>query len=90
MNHFIDKKFECIDCGDVFIFSALEQEYYRDNGFKNTPHRCPSCREKNSGSPALKVHLAKCKKCGGRALLNFQPVNPKAVECLYCRKARLF
>lgn len=89
MEYLTDMEIECINCGVLFIFSTLEQEYYQENGFKKIPHRCPTCREKKSGKSALKVHLAKCKKCGERALLNFEPANPKTVECFSCRKTRM-
>jgi hypothetical protein len=35
----------CIDCGNSFIFSKGEQDFYKSKGFKN-PTRCPDCRAK--------------------------------------------
>lgn len=34
----------CRDCGEPFIFSAGEQEFYAQKGFLNNPVRCPACR----------------------------------------------
>ena len=33
----------CADCGQEFVFSASEQQFYADRGFSD-PRRCTSCR----------------------------------------------
>jgi CxxC-x17-CxxC domain-containing protein len=33
----------CADCGQEFMFSASEQQFYTDRGFSD-PRRCPTCR----------------------------------------------
>ena len=40
-----DKKIKCIDCGEEFVFTAGEQEFYKQNGFENEPKRCKPCRD---------------------------------------------
>lgn len=40
-----DIKIICKDCGKEFIFTAGEQEFYKEKGFSN-PVRCKDCREK--------------------------------------------
>lgn len=40
-----DKELVCQDCNTPFIFSARDQEFYENNGFKE-PKRCKSCRDK--------------------------------------------
>ena len=40
-----DKPLICEDCGQEFIFSIGEQEFYLEKGFENTPKRCPNCRK---------------------------------------------
>src|ERR1041385_6588035 len=40
-----DKALTCRDCGAEFIFSAGEQEFYRQKGFENVPTRCKPCRD---------------------------------------------
>lgn len=37
------KELKCVDCGEVFEFSAEEQEFYAGRGFSE-PKRCPACR----------------------------------------------
>ena len=37
------KHIVCVECGEVFEFTANEQEFYQKNGFKE-PRRCKSCR----------------------------------------------
>lgn len=39
-----DKTIVCKDCGNEFIFSAGEQEFYAQKGFENEPVRCKKCR----------------------------------------------
>ena len=41
-----DKKIICKDCGEEFIFSVREQEFYQQQGFENDPVRCKACRDK--------------------------------------------
>ena len=46
-----DKTLVCKECGNEFIFSAGEQEFYAEKGFVNEPQRCKACRDarKNAG-----------------------------------------
>ncbi|MDO5040341.1 zinc-ribbon domain-containing protein [Clostridium sp.] len=39
-----DKVIKCRDCGEEFVFSVGEQEFYKEKGFTNEPVRCPACR----------------------------------------------
>lgn len=39
-----DKTIACVDCGSDFVFTAGEQEFYKEKGFENEPKRCPDCR----------------------------------------------
>ena len=41
---FTDKTLVCKECGEEFLFSASEQEFYAEKGFQNEPARCPHCR----------------------------------------------
>lgn len=40
-----DKTIVCKDCGKEFIFTANEQQFYKDHGFENEPVRCKECRD---------------------------------------------
>ena len=35
-----DKILRCKDCGNEFVFTAGEQEFYAEKGFVNEPQRC--------------------------------------------------
>ncbi len=39
-----DKTLTCRDCNQEFVFTAGEQEFYKEKGFENEPVRCPDCR----------------------------------------------
>ena len=39
-----DKKIICKDCGNKFVFTVGEQEFYKEKGFDNDPVRCADCR----------------------------------------------
>jgi CxxC-x17-CxxC domain-containing protein len=38
-----DRNLTCADCGQEFVFTARDQEFYAGRGFSE-PRRCPSCR----------------------------------------------
>jgi CxxC-x17-CxxC domain-containing protein len=38
-----DKTLTCADCGQQFVFTASEQDFYAQRGFTE-PRRCQSCR----------------------------------------------
>ena len=41
-----DRTIVCKDCGEEFIFSVRDQEFYEEMGFANEPVRCKACRDK--------------------------------------------
>lgn len=41
---YTDRELTCRDCGQTFMFTAGEQEFFASRGFQNDPSRCPSCR----------------------------------------------
>src|SRR5258705_5437443 len=41
---FQDKTLTCKDCGQEFIWTAGEQEFYASRGLQNPPSRCPADR----------------------------------------------
>lgn len=41
-----DKTLICEECGQEFVFTAGEQEFYKEKGFDNEPKRCKDCRDK--------------------------------------------
>jgi len=40
-----DKTLICKDCGNEFIFTEGEQEFFKEKGFENDPVRCAECRK---------------------------------------------
>lgn len=49
-----DKKIVCKDCGQEFIFTVGEQQFYAEKGFTNEPVRCKECRAKHKAERAAK------------------------------------
>lgn len=44
-NKMSDKTLVCRDCGQEFVFTTGEQEFYKEKGFTNEPTRCAACRK---------------------------------------------
>src|SRR2546428_9906141 len=44
-----DQTLYCRDCGQEFVFTVGEQEFYASRGLTNSPSRCPSCRAARKG-----------------------------------------
>jgi CxxC-x17-CxxC domain-containing protein len=40
-----DRHISCVDCGEDFVFTAGEQDFYRQKGLTNAPTRCKRCRD---------------------------------------------
>ena len=81
-----DRTLICKDCGNEFIFTAGEQEFYAAQGFENEPLRCKECRiaRKNAGRPPREMHVAICASCGTEARVPFQPREDRPVYCSEC------
>lgn len=84
-----DKTLKCKDCGNDFIFTVGEQEFYAERGFQNEPQRCKNCRDqrKNNGKPARELFTTTCVRCGGEARVPFHPSNERPVYCSKCYEA---
>lgn len=88
-----DEELVCRDCGETFVFTAGEQEFFASRGLLNKPSRCPSCRaarRANGGSAARgdrgprQYHVATCSNCGQEARVPFVPRGDKPVYCSAC------
>jgi CxxC-x17-CxxC domain-containing protein len=83
-----DKTIKCVDCGNDFVFTAGEQEWYAEKGLTNEPKRCPDCRRaKKAQRENREIHIAVCAQCGGEARVKFEPREDKPVYCDACYKA---
>jgi hypothetical protein len=41
---FEDRQMTCADCGEGYVWSAADQEFYKKNGYEQ-PKRCKPCRQ---------------------------------------------
>lgn len=89
---FEDKTLLCKDCGQEFVFTAGEQEFYSSRGFQNEPSRCKHCRDLkksqfNGGSSERRqreMYDAVCADCGRETKIPFKPRLDKPVYCSDC------
>ena len=85
-----DKTLVCKDCGNEFIFSAREQEFYAEKGFQNEPARCKDCRNakksqrNNSADNNREMYDVVCAECGKETKVPFKPRLDKPVYCSQC------
>ena len=54
MSEYQDKTIKCCDCGQEFVFTAGEQQFYAEKGFTNEPKRCKACRDAKKAAIAKK------------------------------------
>ncbi len=87
-----DKILTCRDCGQEFVFTSGEQEFYAQKGFSE-PSRCAGCRaaRKNSrgessfgGSRGREMFPAVCAQCGKQTEVPFEPRGDRPVYCSDC------
>ena len=76
-----DKTLVCKECGQEFVFTAGEQEFYAERGFQNEPQRCKACRDarKNAARGPREYFTAVCAACGGEARVPFEPKSDRPV-----------
>jgi CxxC-x17-CxxC domain-containing protein len=92
---FEDKTLVCKDCGEEFVFTAGEQEFYAEKGFENEPTRCKACRmsrkaQRGAGGGVRQMHRATCANCGVECEVPFQPTGDRPVYCRDCFQSRRF
>jgi CxxC-x17-CxxC domain-containing protein len=89
---FQDKTLTCRDCGQEFVWTAGEQEFYASRGLQNPPSRCPADRaarragqgQGGAGAGPREMFTATCSNCGNEARVPFQPRGDKPVYCSSC------
>lgn len=85
-----DKTLICKDCGNEFVFTAGEQEFYAEKGFTNEPTRCKDCRNarkasRNGGDRGQRqMYDAVCAECGRPCKVPFEPRGDRPVYCSDC------
>jgi CxxC-x17-CxxC domain-containing protein len=94
---FEDKQKTCKDCGQDFVFTASEQEFFASKGFTNEPGRCPACRAAKKAQSGYgrggarterQMYEVVCDQCGTNTTVPFQPSGDKPVYCRDCFAAK--
>jgi CxxC-x17-CxxC domain-containing protein len=90
-----DKVLKCVECGGEFVFTAGEQMFFADKGFKNEPKRCKACKAarvagSDPGSTAIQRVETKtvCSQCGKETTVPFKPTQGRPVYCRECFQQR--
>jgi CxxC-x17-CxxC domain-containing protein len=86
-----DRILTCRDCGNEFVFTVGEQEFYASKGLTNAPGRCPGCRSARRGQSAggsrgtaREQYDAICASCGRATTVPFMPREDRPVYCSDC------
>ena len=89
---FEDRSLSCRECGNAFVWSAGEQEFYQQKGLLHEPQRCPDCRKKakaeRAAARSANMHDVVCSNCGKQAQVPFEPRTDRPVYCSECFEAR--
>src|ERR1700757_3531433 len=91
-----DKVLKCSECGAEFVFTAGEQMFFADKGFKNEPKRCKACKAKRAessgsganGSPMRAETKTSCSQCGRKPPVPFPRTQARRVFCRECFQQR--
>jgi CxxC-x17-CxxC domain-containing protein len=96
-----DKVLKCADCGAEFVFTAGEQMFFADKGFKNEPKRCKNCKSRRGqgggdraggggggGGYSRSETQTTCSQCGKETTVPFKPTQGRPVYCRECFQQR--
>jgi CxxC-x17-CxxC domain-containing protein len=89
-----DKVLKCADCSAEFVFTAGEQMFFADKGFKNEPKRCKACKSTRAqgSSPSANFQRVEtktvCSQCGKETPVPFRPTQGRPVYCRECFQQR--
>ena len=87
-----DKDMVCRECGNPFVWTAGEQEFYAQKGLLHEPQRCPDCRRRakaeRAAARAQSMHDIVCSNCGRAGQVPFAPRTDRPVYCSECFEAR--
>ena len=86
-----DVRLSCSECGNTFLFSQREQDFFRQKGLINQPKRCPECRLTNrvwrqsqNGEAVRELTVVQCADCGIPTKVPFTPKGYRPVYCYSC------
>jgi len=88
-----DRALKCVECGSEFVFTAGEQSFFADKGFRHEPKRCKNCKStRTGGAPSGNTVRAEtravCSQCGKETTVPFKPTQGRPVYCRECYQAR--
>jgi len=85
-SQFQDQTLVCKDCGKQFVWTAGEQQFYKDKGFDNAPMRCQECRAKKKADKMANrvMTTITCSNCGKEDQVPFVPRKGTGVLCREC------
>ena len=89
-----DRFLKCVDCSTEFVFTAGEQTFYAEKGFRNEPKRCRNCKQKRAdgqahGSGGQRSETwTFCSQCGKESTVPFKPTQGRPVYCRECFQRR--
>ncbi len=92
-----DRQITCSDCGAEFTFTAAEQEFFDQKGFRH-PRRCKPCRQAKKdaggdrgprggggfGGGERETFPATCTNCGAETTVPFKPDPARPTFCRKC------
>jgi CxxC-x17-CxxC domain-containing protein len=98
---FADKTIRCVTCGEDFVFTAREQDFYQSRGLTHEPTRCKPCRDARKQSRGEEGHGAAngppiqreyttviCSECGMETRVPFAPSAGRPVYCRDCYRSK--
>ncbi len=89
-----DRVLKCSECGAEFVFTAGEQAFFADKGFKNEPKRCKGCKARRADMPSQGNGYQRsetkttCSQCGKETTVPFKPTQGRPVYCRECFQQR--
>ena len=83
---FADRELKCVDCGQMFLFSGGEQDFFQGKGFTNEPKHCKQCKAKKQGDQRRRriETQVTCSGCGSDTTVPFKPTQGRPVLCATC------
>ena len=90
--NFEDQQLQCVECGETFVFSAEDQEFYHQKRY-STPKRCPVCRANRKAAAggnrsrrggSRPQYNVICSACGRETTVPFEPKGDRPVYCSEC------
>jgi CxxC-x17-CxxC domain-containing protein len=90
-----DRVLKCAECSAEFVFTAGEQMFFADKGFKNEPKRCKACKANRaaggtsaSGTAQRVETKTVCSQCAKETTVPFKPTQGRPVYCRECFQHR--